>query len=104
MDAAGDTNHHVLVGGHQDEQDDAAVGEVQLDGVGHHLQRHGNGEHDHVIDHQVDVQHIPAGQTMKSQMRNPKLPSTHLLMLQTFSLAGLLMDTQTTDPGEDSSG
>lgn len=55
------THTHLLVGGDGDEQDDAAGSEAQRNRVDHDLQHHGGGQQDHVVDHQVDVEHIPAG-------------------------------------------
>lgn len=34
------------------------------------MQRHGKRQHDHVVDHQVDVQHIPAGEEEEEQEEN----------------------------------
>lgn len=51
----------LLVGGGQEQNHGAAGGKAQGNRVGEDLQRHGNCQHEHVVDHQVDVEHIPAG-------------------------------------------
>lgn len=74
---------HLLVGCDCDEQHDTAGSKAQGDGVGEDLQYHSNCQHNHVIDDEVDVKHVPAGEKrqdrrgqksrMRRQMQKSKL-------------------------------